>query len=79
MSKKIRGVYVNAIVIRLEDSVAVCRKESKSIIEINRNLLPPGTKEGDVLQIIGKRISIDLAETSKRRNKTKALIDDIMS
>lgn len=75
----IRGVFVNAIIIRFEDSIAVCRKESKALIQINRNLLPAGTKEGDVLEIIGKRVSINLIETNKRRNRTAALIRDIMS
>lgn len=64
----IRGVYVNAVIIRFQDSFAVCRKDNKTIIEINKNLLPPGVKEGDVLEIAGSRISLNLIETRNRKN-----------
>lgn len=69
---------MNAIIIRFEGHLAICRKETKTIIEINRNLLPANAEEGDVLQIIGRKISINTLETSKRKDRVKELWDDIL-
>jgi hypothetical protein len=73
----IRGVFVNAIIIRFEGPFAVCRRESKTMFEVKRNLLPIETQEGDILEIIGNKISINLAETRKLKEKIQALINDI--
>lgn len=77
MSNVIRGVFMNAIVIRFEGPFAVCRKESKTMFEVKRNLLPIGVQEGDIIEIIGSKVSINLAETRKLKEKVEALINDI--
>jgi hypothetical protein len=79
MPKKIRGVFVNAIIIRFEGPLAVCRKDDKSILDIKRFMLPNNAKEGDVLEITDSKISINTAETEKRHKRVEELLDDICS
>jgi hypothetical protein len=74
-----RGVFMNVVIIRFEGSTAICRKESKKIVEIEKNLLPLGTEEGDVLSVIGKRISMNFTETRKRKNRIEELFKDILA
>lgn len=75
----IRGVFVNAIIIRFEGPLAVCRGDDKSIIEIKRFLLPMGTEEGDVLEIKDDKVSINVEETARRKRKVESLFEDILS
>lgn len=70
---------MNVVIIRFEDSCAVCRKESKAIIKIKRGLLPLGAEEGDVLEIMGSRISRNFFETRKRKNKIEELLKDVLA
>ena len=79
MQKMIRGVFMNAIIIRFEGPLAVCRKDDKSIFDIKRFMLPNSAKEGDVLKITEDKISIDMAETEKRQKRVEALLEDICS
>lgn len=70
---------MNAVVIRFEGSSAICRKESKTIFEIQRGLLPLGTEEGDVLEIFGSSISRNFCEMRKRKNRIEELLKDILA
>ncbi len=70
---------MNAIIIRFEGSSAICRKETNSLINIKRTLIPSAAKEGDVLEIIGDKVSINAIETRKKREKVQSLMEDILS
>jgi hypothetical protein len=70
---------MNVVVIRFEGSSAVCRKESKVIFKIKKGLLPLGTNEGDVLEIMGSSISKNFFETRKRKNRIEELLKDILA
>lgn len=50
-----------------EGSFAICIKESGKTICINRGRLPNKVKEGDVINIKGGNVCIDVLETHKRR------------
>lgn len=65
------------VVDRFEGRYAVCEKEDGTIINIEKAKLPKEVKEGDVLNIEGKSISIDSAETLKRKNDIEELMKDI--
>lgn len=49
-----------------EGDFAVCQKESSKTICIKRSRLPNIAKEGDVIDIQGGKVSVDVIETHKR-------------
>ena len=59
---------------RFEGDFAVLEKPDRTMMNINRGKLPAGAKEGDILNIIGDMITIDAAETEKRKKE----INDLM-
>ncbi|MDF2503436.1 DUF3006 domain-containing protein [Clostridium sp.] len=68
---------MKVVVDRFEGKYAVCEKNDRTMVNIKRSKLPKELKEGDVLQIEGEIISIDLAETLKRKAEIKELTKDI--
>lgn len=76
-STKLENNKIKVAVDRFEEKYALCEKDDKSLIEIKNCLLPKGVKEGDVLSIDGKHISIDIEETKKRKNEIDELMKDI--
>lgn len=68
---------MNVVVDRFEGKYAVCEKEDKTMINIEKLKLPKEVKEGDVLTIEATGISINLKETIDRKAKIKKLIKDI--
>lgn len=70
---------MKAVIIRFEDSTAICRKEDKSIFKLKKGLLPPDTKEGDILEIFGSSITKNFSEMRKRKNRIDELLKDILA
>lgn len=68
---------MNVVVDRFEGKYAVCEKEDKTMINIEKLELPNEVKEGDVLTIEATGISINLKETIDRKAKIKKLMKDI--
>jgi len=65
-----------AVVDRFEGEYAVVfLGDEEYQIDIPRRFLPPGTMEGDVLNI---ECSINIGATKERRKKVKRLIDDLL-
>ncbi|NLK22350.1 MAG: DUF3006 domain-containing protein [Epulopiscium sp.] len=60
------------IIDRFEDNYAVVELENKKLIDIPKELLPKGAKEGTVLEI-----RIDLNETKARAESIKKLAEDL--
>lgn len=67
-----KGEVVRFIIDRFEGQLAVAELESKNLINIPREILPVGTKEGTVINI-----EIDYEETKKREDGIKRLMDDL--
>jgi len=65
------------IIDRFEGKFAVCERENKEMIDIERDKLPKDAKEGDILIIEGKQIKVDKAATEKRRKEIKKLMDSL--
>ena len=59
---------------RFEGDFAVVEKPDRTMMNIERSKLPASAKEGDVLTVDGDNITIDAAETAKR----KKVVGDIM-
>jgi hypothetical protein len=76
-STKIEGVNMNVIIDRFEEKYAICQREDYSMVNIDRKTIPSDAKEGDVLNIKGDCISIDIEETKKKKNEIKKLIKDL--
>jgi hypothetical protein len=63
---------MKVIIDRFEGDFAVVELENRSTINMPKQLIPEGAKEGDVLNI-----EIDTEETNKRKEKVKKLMDNL--
>lgn len=59
---------------RFEGEYAIVELEDREMVEIPRIILPPGAKEGDILNI-----SIDEDETEIRRRRIQAKFNSLFS
>lgn len=62
---------------RFEGSYAICEKENKEMLNIERNRLPQNAQEGDCLLLEGNNISIDETATLNKKRKIKELMKDL--
>lgn len=65
-----------AVIDRFEGDYAVCEKDDKEMVNIERGKVPFEAKEGDVL-VLGDRIMIDMKETERRNKAIEKLIKDL--
>lgn len=65
------------IIDRFEGDFAICEKEDKTMINIEKAKLPSNVKEGDVIVYENVKYSIDLKETSQRKKEINKLMDDL--
>ncbi|MEG0772575.1 DUF3006 domain-containing protein [Clostridium sp.] len=70
---------MKVVIDRFEGDYAVCEKEDREMIDIKRHSLPKEAKEGDVLDIEGDKIIIDINETEKRKKEIEELTKDLWS
>jgi len=68
---------MHVIIDRFEGNFAVCEKDDRKMINIDRLRLPPEAEEGDVLVINGNAITIDLDETIKRKEEIADLTKNL--
>ena len=61
---------------RFEGEFAVCEKENRQMINIEKSKLPEMAKEGDILNIKNDIIAIDFEATKKRAKEIEKLTDD---
>lgn len=60
------------IVDRIENHIAVCEMENGKTIDVIKDALPKGIKEGDVINL-----SVDKTETKDRKEKIDKLMNDL--
>lgn len=65
------------IIDRFEGEYAVCENESEEMIKIDKNKLPAGASEGDVLILERENITLDKNETQKRKEKIEKLMEEL--
>jgi len=68
---------MKVIIDRFEGDFAVCEKEDKTMIDIERNKIPDEAKEGDALLVEDSKIIIDEEETKKREERIIDLTKDL--
>lgn len=68
---------MKVIIDRFEGTLAVCEKENREMIHIERIKIPSSAKEGDILLIEQGSILIDKTGTEKRKNKIQKLMDEL--
>ena len=68
---------MKATVDRFEGEWAVCEKPDRTMMNIEKNKLPAGAKEGDIIIIENDSIEVDSGETVKRKKDIQKLMDDI--
>ena len=62
---------------RFEGKYAVCESADGTSMNIEKSKLPKGTKPGDVLDIDGENITVDIAETEARKKKVATLVGEL--
>lgn len=65
------------IIDRFEDNYAICEKEDRTMINIEKNKLPIEAKEGSVLSITEDGITIDEEGTKSRKKNIEELTKDL--
>lgn len=70
---------MKVVIDRFEGDYAVCEKENREMIDIKREGIPKEAKEGDVLDIKGDKIIIDVNETERRKKEIEELTKDLWS
>lgn len=65
------------IIDRFEGEYAICENELEEMIKIDKNKLPAGVSEGDVLILEGEKIALDKNETQIRKEKIKKLMEKL--
>ena len=65
------------VIDRFEGDYAVCERDDRTMLNIKKNKLPAEAKEGDILAVDGDAISIDLRETSKRKERAEKLMKEL--
>jgi len=68
---------MKVIIDRFEGDFAVCEKEDRQMLDIEKIKIPITAKEGDVLNIINDRITIDSETTEKRKKGIEELTKDL--
>jgi hypothetical protein len=68
---------MKVIIDRFEGDYAVCKKEERTIVDIERNKIPAEAKEGDALLVEDDKISVDETETEKRKKRIEEMIKDL--
>lgn len=64
---------------RFEGDYAVCEKENREMIDIRKDSIPNDASEGDVLNIIGGKITVNIEETKKRKKEIEELTKDLLA
>jgi hypothetical protein len=62
---------------RFEGAYAVCEKPDRTMINIPKEELPTGAKEGDILVVEGENIRVDSEGTNARKKTFEKLMDDL--
>lgn len=68
---------MEVIVDRFEGNYAVCEKSNREMIDIHKDKLPKGVREGDVLIISGEKITINPKKKKAREERIKNLMNDL--
>jgi hypothetical protein len=68
---------LKVVIDRFEGSYAICEKENREMVDIERSRLPEEAKEGDVLDIANDEITVDRDETERRKRAIEELTKDL--
>jgi hypothetical protein len=74
-----RELNMKVIIDRFEGNFAVCEKENRQMIDIERSKIPCMAQEGDVLNISDDIITIDAEATEKRKKRIEEIAKDLWS
>lgn len=68
---------MEVIVDRFEGDYAVCEKPNREMMDIHKEKLPKGVREGDVLTISGDKITINPEKRKAREERIQKLMNDL--
>jgi hypothetical protein len=68
---------MKVIIDRFEGNYAVCEKEDRTMINIEKNKIPTEAKEGSVLSVTEDEIAIDEEDTISRKKDIGELTKDL--
>jgi hypothetical protein len=68
---------MRVVIDRFEGDYAVCEKDDRTLVNIEKMRLPKGVKEGDAIIIDGDVVRFDESETKRRKEEVKKLMDEL--
>jgi hypothetical protein len=68
---------MRVVIDRFEGDFAVCEKNEREMINIEKSKIPPAAKEGDILIIEQDNISIDKQATWNKKTEVDKLMSDL--
>jgi hypothetical protein len=68
---------MKVVIDRFEGIYAVCEKEDRTMINIEKNKIPTESKAGDVLSVTENEIVIDEIDTINRKKDIEELTKDL--
>lgn len=68
---------MEVVIDRFEANFAVCEKDNREMINIEKSKIPSEAKEGNVLIISDDKITIDTQKTKQREEEIKRLAEDL--
>ena len=65
------------VIDRFEGDFAVCEKDDKTMINIEKIKLPQSVKEGDVITFSGNKLTLNVVETKRRKLEIDKMTKDL--
>lgn len=68
---------MKVVIDRFEGRFAVCEKDDRTMMNIEKSKIPAKAAEGDVLDIEEGTVTLDVEETARRKKEIEKLADDL--
>jgi hypothetical protein len=68
---------MRVVIDRFEGDYAVCERDDRTMMNMERKNLPNGVKEGDALVIDGDTITVDRRKTRLNKQDVRRLMDEL--
>ena len=62
---------------RIENNFVICEDEDGKIVKLDKHNLPENISEGDIIDIDGEIIKLNLVEKEQRQNRIMSLQEEL--
>ena len=75
--QRIEVEIIKVTVDRFEGDFAICEKDDRTMIQIEKSRLPDTVREGDIIVVEDEGIYLDAAATKERKSRIEGLMKDL--